>query len=92
MTPAVTSVNVAEAVNLDEGLRGRLTRPLLARAVEAANPHIDRFDSHAWGYSVATFERDRLTVDVYAVDKTVNAANAPRSRLAQVERARTDLL
>jgi hypothetical protein len=49
MTPAVTSVNVAEAVNLDEGLRGRLTRPLLARAVEAANPHIDRFDSHATG-------------------------------------------
>jgi alkaline phosphatase D len=92
MTPAVTSVNVAEAVNLDEGLRGRLTRPLLAGAVTAANPHIDRFDSHDWGYTVTTFERDRVTAEVYAVDKTVNAADAPRSRLARVERARDDLL
>lgn len=92
MTPAVTSVNVAEAVNLDAGVRGRLTRPVLSRAVELANPHIDRFESHHWGYSVARFERDRVVVDVYAVDKTVDAADAPRLRLARVERRREELL
>jgi alkaline phosphatase D len=91
MTPAVTSVNLAEAVGVDEGLAGRLTRPLVSGAVETMNPHMDRFDSHHWGYAVAEFTRDQFSFDAYAVDKTVDRADAPREHLLGVERARDRL-
>ncbi|WP_227015550.1 alkaline phosphatase D family protein [Haloarcula sp. JP-L23] len=38
MTPALTSLNAAEALHLTRGLRGRLTEPLLTRLVTAMNP------------------------------------------------------
>lgn len=79
MTPAVTSLNIAEALHLTRGRRGRLTEPLLTRLVAAMNPHIEFFDSHHWGYSVVEFTREHCTYVGCAVDKTVNSSDAERS-------------
>ena len=48
-TPPTTSLNVAEALGVDSGLRRRLTEPLLSWLVEAMNPYLEFFDSHHWG-------------------------------------------
>jgi alkaline phosphatase D len=92
MTPATTSVNGAEAVGVESGLAGRLTRPLLSGVAEAMNPELRYFDSHDWGYATATFTRDRFSFDVYAVDKTVDGADAPRERLTGITAPRSRLL
>jgi alkaline phosphatase D len=42
------------------------------------NPHIEFFDSHNWGYSTVTFTREDCTYVGYAVDKTVDDADADR--------------
>ncbi len=81
MTPAVTSLNAAEALHLTEGLRGRLTEPLLRRLVTAMNPHIEYFDSHHWGYSVVEFTPEECTFVAYSVDKTENSPEADREVL-----------
>jgi alkaline phosphatase D len=81
MTPAVTSPNVAEALHLTRGWRGRLTEPLLSWLVPAMNPHIEFFDSHNWGYSVVEFTREECRYIAYAVDKTDDSADADRSVL-----------
>jgi len=78
MTPAVTSLNAAEAFHLTRGWRGRVTEPLLTTLVTGMNPHIEFFDSHNWGYSVVEFTREDCTYVGYAVDKTVDAADASR--------------
>jgi alkaline phosphatase D len=82
MTPAVTSLNVAEALHLTRGWRGRLTEPLLTWLVTAMNPHIEFFDSHNWGYSVVEFTPEDCTYVGYAVDKTTHAADADREVVA----------
>ncbi len=81
MTPAITSLNAAEALHLTRGLRGRVTEPLTSFLVEAMNPHIEFFDSHNWGYSVVEFTRDDCTYVAYAVDKTDDSPDADRSVL-----------
>jgi len=81
MTPAITSINVAEALHLARGWRRRLTEPLLSRLVPAMNPHIEFFDSHHWGYSVVEFTPEDCTYVGYAVDKTVDSADAEREAL-----------
>ena len=78
MTPAVSSLNVAEALHLTRGRRGRITEPLFTRLVTAMNPHIEFFDSHNWGYSVMEFTREHCTYVGYAVDKTENSPAAER--------------
>ncbi|MFQ3319763.1 MAG: alkaline phosphatase D [Natronomonas sp.] len=78
MTPATTSLNVAEALHLTRGWRGRITEPLLSRLIEGMNPHIEFFDSHNWGYSVVEFDRDECRYIGYAVDKTDNSSDADR--------------
>ena len=82
MTPAVTSLNIAEALRLTRGWRGKLTEPLLTWLVTGMNPHIEFFDSHNWGYSVVEFTRDDCTYVGYGVDKTVNSSDAERSVVA----------
>jgi alkaline phosphatase D len=81
MTPAITSLNAAEALHLTRGLRGRVTEPLTTRLVTGMNPHIDFFDSHNWGYSVVEFTPDNCTYVGYSVDKTVDSPDADRSVL-----------
>jgi alkaline phosphatase D len=78
MTPAITSLNVAEALHLTRGLRGKLTEPLLSWLIPAMNPHIEFFDSHHWGYSVVEFTREDCTYVGYAVDKTDDSPDADR--------------
>ena len=81
MTPAVTSLNIAEALGLTRGWRGRLAEPVLSRLVTAMNPHIEFFNSHHWGYSVVEFTREDCTYVGYAVDKTDDSPDADRSVL-----------
>jgi len=78
MTPAITSLNAAEALHLTRGLRGKITEPLLSWLVETMNPHIEFFDSHNWGYSVVEFGREECTFVAYSVDKTTNSPDADR--------------
>ncbi|WP_281259271.1 alkaline phosphatase D family protein [Salinigranum rubrum] len=78
MTPAITSLNVAEALHLTRGRRKRVTEPLLSWLIPLMNPHIEFFDSHNWGYSVVEFTREDCTYVGYAVDKTVNSPDAER--------------
>jgi alkaline phosphatase D len=78
MTPATTSVNVAEALHLTRGLRKELTEPLVSWLVPKMNPHIDFFDSHNWGYSTLEFTREECRFVAYAVDKTENSPDADR--------------
>jgi alkaline phosphatase D len=82
MTPAITSLNAAEALHLTRGLRGALTEPLLSWLVETMNPHIEFFDSHNWGYSVVEFGREECTYVAYSVDKTTNSTDADREVVA----------
>ncbi len=82
MTPAITSVNVAEALHVARGWRRRITEPLLSWIVPAMNPHVEFFDSHHWGYSVVEFTPEACTYVGYTVDKTVNAPDADRSVIA----------
>jgi alkaline phosphatase D len=81
MTPAITSLNAAEALHLTRGLRGKITEPLLSKLVTAMNPHIEFFDSHNWGYSVLEFTPGECTYVAYSVDKTENSPNADREVL-----------
>ncbi len=81
MTPAITSINVAEALDLTRGWRRRVTEPVLSWLVPAMNPHIEFFDSHHWGYSVVEFTPEHCTYVGYAVDKTVNSPDAEREVL-----------
>ena len=78
MTPAITSLNVAEALHLTRGWRKRLTEPILSWLIPLMNPHFEFFDAHNWGYSVVEFTPDDCTYVGYAVDKTVNSPDAER--------------
>ncbi len=82
MTPAVTSLNPAEALHLTRGLRRRVTRPVTRRLIAGMNPHIEFFDSHGWGYSVLEFTPEGCTYVGYAVDKTVDDPDADREVVA----------
>jgi alkaline phosphatase D len=86
VTPAVTSVNIAEALGIESGVLGRLTRPLVRRLIPAMNPQMEFFDTHDWGYSVVEFTREACTYTAYAVDKTVDSAEADRSVVARYRR------
>lgn len=82
MTPAITSLNVAEALHLTRGWRGKITEPILSKLVESMNPHIEFFDSHNWGYSVVEFTREDCTYVGYAVDKTEDSSAAEQEVVA----------
>ncbi|ELZ29973.1 Alkaline phosphatase [Halogeometricum pallidum JCM 14848] len=84
MTPAVTSVNLTEAVGLDEGVVGRVAGGIVSRVARAMNPHFALFDSSRWGYSVVEFTPEESSYTAYAVDKTVDSADASRSVVARL--------
>ncbi len=83
MTPSVTSVNIAEAVHVDAGLRKRLTRPLLGWLATVMNPHLSYFDSHHWGYSTVDLTPESCTFTAYSVDKSVDGPKPARDTLAR---------
>ncbi|RXK46875.1 alkaline phosphatase D family protein [Halorientalis pallida] len=82
MTPALTSLNAAEALHLTDGVRGKITEPLVSNLVTGMNPHIEFFDSHNWGYSVVEFTPEECTYVGYSVDKTVDSPDADREVVA----------
>lgn len=84
MTPAITSVNIAEAVGVENGLLADVTEPLLSGAVKALVPHIEFFNSHEWGYSVVEFTPEECTYRAYSVDKSINSAEAEKSLLTSL--------
>jgi alkaline phosphatase D len=69
MTPAVTSVNLAEVAGVQYGLAKRLTRPVVSGLLRAMNPHWEFVDSHHWGYTVVEFSKAGCDWTAYAVDK-----------------------
>ena len=92
MTPAVTSVNLAEAVGVEEGIPRAAHGPLFRRIVRGPNSHFDLLDSHHWGYATVTITRDDCRYIAYAVDKTVDDVHAPKRRLADLRAARDRLV
>jgi alkaline phosphatase D len=84
MTPPITSINFAEAGNVDRGWRRALTEPILSRGTRWQNPHLKLFDSHHWGYSIVEWTSDACTYTVYAIDKTVDSAHATKELLAKL--------
>ena len=85
MTPALTSLNLAEALGLTRTPLAGPTERLVRWLVTTMNPHIEFFDSHHWGYSVVEFTQADCTYRAYSVDKTENSANADR-RLVTAQR------
>ncbi|MDY6780433.1 MAG: alkaline phosphatase D family protein, partial [Halobacteria archaeon] len=79
MTPALTSLNIAEAVGVDDGLLSGPTERFLSWSVKRMNPHIEFFNSHRNGYSVVEFTRESCTYTAYEVDKTENSRDAQKS-------------
>ena len=82
MTPAMTSITVAEGLRLGGTRLEKPVGELIGWGVRAQNPHIDFFDSHHNGYSIVEFTRDACTYTAYAVDKTDDSADAERELLA----------
>jgi len=79
MTPAVTSVNLAEAIRQ----RDVNVPPSLAeRVLRSNNDHIRFLNSSNHGYAVAEFTPEACLFTAYAVDKTVDSADARRRELA----------
>ncbi len=84
MTPALTSLNFAEETGATRGLLADVTEDLLSLAVRLQNPHIESFNGHRWGYSVAEFSSDECIHTVYSVDKTVDSPDAEREALQTI--------
>lgn len=77
ITPAVTSMNLAEAVPRADDLGWF---DISERVVTTLNPHIKFFDGTIWGYSVVTFTDDACTYTAYSVDKSVNESATKQQR------------
>lgn len=43
--------------------------------------HVEWFDSSHWGYAVVEVERDEVVYSAYAVDRSVDSADAPKELL-----------
>ncbi|HET7325032.1 MAG TPA: alkaline phosphatase D family protein [Halococcus sp.] len=84
MTPALTSLNITEAVGANGGPLSDLAGKLLSWAVRAQNPHMEFFDSQHWGYSVVEFTPDDCTYTAYSVDKTENSPDAEKQTLVSL--------
>jgi alkaline phosphatase D len=76
MAPAVSSDNLVEMGELPES--GTET---FVGALRAENPHVEWFDSSHWGYVVVEVERDEVVYSAYAVDRSVDSADAPKELL-----------
>ncbi|WP_162224266.1 alkaline phosphatase D family protein [Halorussus salinus] len=92
MAPAISSDNLVASGQLPES-----GTDVLVAALRAENPHVQWFDSSHWGYAVVDVTRDELVYSAYAVDRTVDAADAPKELLRRyrvpagsVEMERTD--
>jgi alkaline phosphatase D len=76
MAPAVSSDNLVSSGELPES-----GTDALVAALRAENEHVQWFDSSHWGYVVVDLTREELTYSAYAVDRSVDAADAPKRLL-----------
>ena len=76
MAPAISSDNLLEMGELPE----TATEAFVA-GLQAENPHVEWFDSSHWGYVVVEVGRDELVYSAYAVDRSVDSADAPKKLL-----------
>jgi alkaline phosphatase D len=76
MAPAISSDNLVEMGELPE-----TGTEVFVAGLQGKNPHVEWFDSSHWGYAVVEVGRDELTYSAYAVDRTVDATDAPRELL-----------
>ncbi|WP_169302426.1 alkaline phosphatase D family protein [Halorientalis salina] len=79
MTPAITSANLAEILAMRDV---DVPTSLVERGILGRNPHLEFFDGSHHGYAVAEFTPDACEFTAYAVDKTVDSANASKEELA----------
>ena len=84
MTPAVTSVNLAEAIGGESGLLAEITQPIFSQLARLQNPHIELFDSHHWGYSIVEFTPIECVHSVYSVEKTERSPTASKTLLRRL--------
>lgn len=96
MTPALTSLNITEALIRGVGRResriGRITKTLapaitktvLSTFIPKAIRNVKFFNSRGWGYSVVTFTREHCTYRAYSVDKTKDSPDAPRKLVTEL--------
>jgi alkaline phosphatase D len=81
MTPAVTSMNLAEIVPISDTLSWFDITEL---AVTSTNHNIEFFDSTVWGYSVIEFTPDECTFTAYSVDKSVDSPDAEKQLIRKL--------
>lgn len=82
MVPAVTSINLAEFLDLPGG---PVTERMVEDLVREENPHVEFFNSHRWGYAEVEFTREACTYTAYAVPKDVAPEDASRTVLRRLE-------
>jgi len=96
MTPAVTSINIPEAIlagmKMASGRIGGaigflvsdIVEPIVDAAIPKTIPNVEFFNSYEWGYSVVTFTPNHCTYRAYSVDKTDNSTEAERTLVTEV--------
>jgi alkaline phosphatase D len=80
MTPAVTSANLAETLELTDPAAIRFVR----RGIRRANPHLRFFNSHRHGYAVVEFAPDGCTYTAYGFDKSRDSSDVDRDVLKSI--------
>ncbi|WP_137286059.1 alkaline phosphatase D family protein [Halorussus salinisoli] len=76
MAPAVSSDNLVAMGNIPDS-----EAETVVAALQAENPHVEWFDSSHWGYAVVDVGTEELVYSAYAVDRTVDSADAPERLL-----------
>ncbi|PSQ35472.1 alkaline phosphatase [Halobacteriales archaeon QS_9_70_65] len=77
MSPGVSSDSLGEASPTPADLE----EPAVEAAVESQNPHVEWFDWSRSGYTTIEFTDDGAVYTAYEVDRSVDAADAPKRLL-----------
>ena len=77
MTPAVSSDNLAAQTPTPP----EIEEDTVEAAVESQNPHVEWFNWSRHGYTTVEFTDDAAVYTAYEVDRTVDAADAPKRLL-----------
>jgi alkaline phosphatase D len=81
MTPGVSSDNLGATTPLPPAVEEDAVETL----AESQNPHVEFFNWSRYGYTTVDITDDRLVYAAYAVDRTVDAADAPAALLRAYE-------
>jgi alkaline phosphatase D len=78
MAPAISSDNLVAMGEYSDA-----ASETVSEALRTENPHVEWFDSSHWGYVTVDVGRDELVYSAYAVDRSVDSADAPKELLRQ---------